>query len=187
MEIIAFLKARLSGNKNRSPFPGDDRAREKFVTFPGKDRSNPPAREWILAEQYKKPMKLRITSFAAVSALALGTLVVYAQHPNAPADSGPRHRMACHAWGNPLDRLGKDLQLTSEQTIKIQPIIDQTRSQLKSIHETAMQQSKTAIQNAVTQVRPMLTATQQQKLDAIQKAYADMEAAHEEMKAALQQ
>jgi molecular chaperone DnaK (HSP70) len=95
--------------------------------------------------------------------------------------------MACHSWGNPLDRLSHELQLTTDQQAKVQPIIDQTKTQLKSIHETAAQQSKTAMQNAVSQLRPLLTAVQQQKLDAIQKATADMEAAHKEMQAALQQ
>ncbi len=95
--------------------------------------------------------------------------------------------MACHSWGNPLDRLSHELQLTTDQQTKVQPIIDQTKTQLKSIRETAAQQSKTAIQNAVAQVRPLLTAAQQQKLDAIQKATADMDAAHKEMQAALQQ
>ncbi|MGH8095060.1 MAG: hypothetical protein ACREIF_16565 [Chthoniobacterales bacterium] len=133
-------------------------------------------------------MKRKLVALTTAGALALGTLaVVYGQNPATTSGWSHHHQMACHEGGNPLDRLSHELQLTADQKAKVQPILDQTRTQLKAIHETAQQQSKTAVQNAVAQVRPMLTATQQQKLDAIQKAFADMEAAHQEMQAAMQQ
>ncbi len=135
-----------------------------------------------------KPMKRKLIALTASGALALGALaVVYGQNSGTTSGWSGHHQMACHSWGNPLDRLSHELQLTTDQQAKVQPIIDQTKTQLKTIHETAAQQSKTAMQNAVAQVRPLLTAAQQQKLDAIQKATADMEAAHQEMQAALQQ
>jgi len=133
-------------------------------------------------------MKRKLITLTAASALALGTLaVVYAQNPATTSGPGHHDKMACHDWASPLDRIGHQLQLTADEKTKVQPIIDQTKAQLKSIHETAGQQSKAALQNAAAQIRPLLAAAQQQKLDAIQKAYADMEAAHQEMEAALQQ
>jgi hypothetical protein len=142
----------------------------------------------MLAMQKLKPMKRKLIALTASGALAFGTLaVVYGQNPAGTSGWSGHHQMACHSWGNPLDRLSHELQLTTDQQAKVQPIIDQTKTQLKTIRETAAQQSKTAMQNAVAQVRPLLTAAQQQKFDAIQKAYADMEAAHQEMQAALQQ
>jgi Spy/CpxP family protein refolding chaperone len=131
-------------------------------------------------------MKRKLIALTAASALALGTLaVIYAQNP--ATASAANHQMGDHRWGNPLDRLDHQLQLTADQKAKVQPIIDQTKMQLQSIRETAHQQSRAALQNAVAQVRPLLIAAQQQRLDAIQKACADLEAAHQEMRAALQQ
>src|SRR5450432_864973 len=142
----------------------------------------------MLAQHKPKPMKRKLIALTAASALALGTLaVVYAQDPATASGPGHHDKMACHSGGNPLDRLDHQLKLTDDQKTKVQPIIDQTKAQMKSIHETAQQQSKAALQNADAQIRPLLTAAQQQKLDAIQKAYTDMDAAHQEMEAALQQ
>ena len=88
-------------------------------------------------------------------------------------EHGPHHMM--------LEHLGKDLNLSADQQAKVQPIVDQTRPQIRAIHEEAMQKTKAVMDNAMAQIRPLLTAEQQQKLDAMQKAQEDMRNAHKEM------
>ena len=95
--------------------------------------------------------------------------------------------MAMHEWGNPLARLSGDLNLTADQQAKVQPIIDQTKPQIQAIHQDAMQKSKAVMDGAMAQIRPLLTAQQQQKLDAMQKAHTDMQNARAEMHSAKKQ
>ena len=57
------------------------------------------------------------------------------------------------------------LNLTPEQKAKVQPIIDQARPQIESIRREAMQKTKAVMDNAMAQIRPMLTPEQQKKLE----------------------
>jgi len=57
------------------------------------------------------------------------------------------------------------LNLTPEQKAKVQPIIDQARPQIENIRREAMQRMKAVMDNAMSQIRPMLTPEQQKKLD----------------------
>ena len=94
-----------------------------------------------------------------------------------PPPGGPHGR----GHGNPLEELSNSLNLTAEQKAKVQPIIDQARPQLQAIHEEAMTKAKAVVDSSLTQIRPLLTAEQQTKLDAQIKAHEDMMNAMKEM------
>ena len=119
-------------------------------------------------------MRPKFISLIIGSALALGTLAVYAQG-HVPGGCG----FGMHA--NPLEHLTKTLNLTADQQAKVGPIIDQAKPQIVAIHQDAMQKVKTVIESSVAQIRPLLTDTQQQKLDAMKKAHEDMFKAMQEM------
>jgi len=76
--------------------------------------------------------------------------------------------------GNPLDNISETLSLTPDQQTKVQPILDQAKPQLIAIHKEAMEKSKAVVENAMSQIRPMLTPDQQKKADDMRKAHEDM-------------
>jgi Spy/CpxP family protein refolding chaperone len=76
--------------------------------------------------------------------------------------------------GNPLDNLTETLKLTPDQQAKVQPIIDQAKPQLMAIHKEAMQKAHGVIDNAMTQIRPILTPDQQKKADDLRQAHQQM-------------
>jgi Spy/CpxP family protein refolding chaperone len=82
---------------------------------------------------------------------------------------------------NPLEEMSDSLNLTPEQKAKVQPIIDQSRPQLKAIHEEAMTKAKSVVDASIAQIRPLLTPEQQTKLDTQIKAHEDMMNAMREM------
>jgi Spy/CpxP family protein refolding chaperone len=125
----------------------------------------------------KQTMKRNILAFVAAGAIALGGFVVVQAHAG-PGGHG-------HAFG--LRGLTKQLDLTSDQETKVQPILDAAKPQLAAIHQEAMQKAKGVIDGSLSQIRPLLTADQQKKLDAVQKAHQDMMNAHKELHDAMQQ
>ena len=133
----------------------------------------------------KTNTKRNLITFAAVGAIALCGYA-FAQPHDGP---GGRHGGAggWHGRGFALDHLTKSLDLTPEQQAKVQPLIDQARPQIAAIHKEAMQKTHAIIENTTTQIRPMLNADQQKKLDAIKKAHEDMRNAMQEMHAAMQE
>jgi len=80
-----------------------------------------------------------------------------------------------------LEHLTKTLNLTSDQQTKVQPIVDQARPQIIAIPKDAMQKTKAVMDNAASQIRPLLNADQQKKLDALQKAHQDLMNAMKEL------
>jgi Spy/CpxP family protein refolding chaperone len=129
----------------------------------------------------KQTMKRNLLTLVAAGAIALGGFVI------TQAQAGPGHGFGCghgHAFG--LRGLTEKLDLTSEQQTKVQPILDQAKPQIAAIHQEAMQKAKTVIESTVSQIRPLLNADQQKKLDAIQKAHQDMMNARKELHDALQ-
>jgi Spy/CpxP family protein refolding chaperone len=94
---------------------------------------------------------------------------------------GPDH------WGNPLEHLTKELDLTPDQQAKVSPIVDQAKPQIQAIHQEAMEKMRAVMENATAQIRPLLTPQQQTKFDAIKKAHEDMHNAMKEMHQARQQ
>ena len=127
----------------------------------------------------KQTMKRNILAFVAAGAIALGGFVVVQAQPG--AGGGGRW----HAFG--LQGITKQLDLTSDQQTKVQPVLDAAKPQLAAIHQEAMQKAKGVIDSSLSQIRPLLTADQQKKLDAIQKAHQDMMNAHKELHDAMQQ
>src|SRR5213595_1439541 len=128
----------------------------------------------------KSTMKRNVLALTAAGAIALGGFVVVQAQPG-PGGAGHWHG---HAFG--LRGIADKLDLTSEQQTKVQPILDQAKPQIAAIHQEAMQKAKTVIDSTLSQIRPLLTADQQKKLDAIQKAHQDMMNAHKELHDAMQ-
>src|SRR5205085_7387937 len=115
-------------------------------------------------------MKQILTIIAAIALTAFG--VAQAQPPAGP--HGSWHR-------NPLEEMTKSLNLTADQQTKVQPIVDQAKPQLQTIHQEAMTKAKSVIDASITQIRPLLTPEQQTKLDAITKAHEDLHNAMKEL------
>ena len=126
-------------------------------------------------------MKRNVLAVIAAGAIALGGFVVVQAQPGA-GGGGHWHG---HAFG--LQHLTDKLNLTSDQQTKVQPIIDQAKPQIVAIHKDAMQKMKTVMDSTLSQIRPLLNADQQKKLDAIQKAHQDMMNARKELHDAMQQ
>jgi Spy/CpxP family protein refolding chaperone len=110
-------------------------------------------------------MKIKLITLTALGALALGSSVLANETQDGakdrPGGHGGRHRMS-------LDRMTEQLNLTPEQKAKVQPILDQLKPQLETIHREAMEKSKAVMENAMNQIRPVLTPEQQKKLEEAQ-------------------
>ena len=114
-------------------------------------------------------MKRNLLALAVAGAIALGGFAMVQAQPG--HGGGGRH-------GFGLEHLTKQLNLTADQQTKVQPIIDQAKPQIAAIHQEAMQKMKAVMDSTTSQIRPLLTADQQKKLDDIQKAHQDMMNAH---------
>jgi len=125
-------------------------------------------------------MKRKLLAVGAAGAIALGGFAFVQAQPGA-GGAGHWHG---HAFG--LQRITEKLNLTSEQQTKVQPILDQTKPQIAAIHQEAMQKMHTVMNNTLSQIRPLLNADQQSKLDAIQKAHQDMLNARKQLHDAMQ-
>ena len=108
-------------------------------------------------------MKRKLIAFSAISALSLGSFA-FAQEPRGdnPDEHGGRGGGNRHGV---LEKMTEGLNLTPEQKAKVQPIIDQTGPQIQTIRRDAEQKIKTLVDNAMAQIRPMLTPEQQKMLD----------------------
>jgi Spy/CpxP family protein refolding chaperone len=128
-------------------------------------------------------MKRNVLALVTAGAIALGGfIVVNAQPGPGPAGAGCAHG---HKFG--LRAITEKLNLTTDQQTKVQPILDQAKPQIAAIHQEAMQKMRTVMDSTLSQIRPLLTADQQTKLDAIQKAHQDMMNAHKELHDAMQE
>jgi len=126
-------------------------------------------------------MKRNVLAVIAAGAIALGGFAILQAQPG-QGGAGCGHG---HAFG--LQHLTDKLNLTSDQQTKVQPILDQAKPQIAAIHQEAMQKMKTVMDSTLSQIRPLLNADQQTKLDAIQKAHQDMMNARKELHDAMQQ
>ena len=120
-----------------------------------------------LQKQMKPTMKRNLLAIAAAGAIALGGFVVV----QAQAGHGGRHWHG-HAFG--LKGITEKLDLTADQQTKVRPILDAAKPQIAAIHQEAMQKMHTVMNSTLSEIRPILTADQQKKLDAIEKAHQDM-------------
>ena len=116
-----------------------------------------------------KNMKQTLTVIAAI---ALGAFSFAQAQPSGGPHGGHM---------NPLWEMTSSLNLTDAQKAKVQPIVDQAKPQLQTIHQEAMTKAKAVIDASITQIRPLLTPEQQTKLDAITKAHEDMHNAMNEL------
>ena len=124
-------------------------------------------------------MKRNLLALAAAGAIALGGFVVVQAQP------GPGGAGHCgHAFG--LRGITEKLDLTADQQTKVQPILDAAKPQITAIHQEAMQKMHTVMNDTLSQIRPLLTADQQKKLDAIEKAHQDMLNARKQLHDALE-
>jgi len=114
-------------------------------------------------------MKRNLLALAAAGAIALGGSVVVQAQAGAGGGAGQWHG---HAFG--LRGLSDKLNLTADQQTKVQPIVDAARPQIAAIHQEAMQKMQTVMTSTLSQIRPLLNADQQTKLDAIQNAHQNM-------------
>jgi protein CpxP len=132
----------------------------------------------------KQTMKRNVLAIVTAGAIALGGFVVVNAQPSpgGPCGAGAGHG---HAFG--LKGITDKLNLTADQQAKVQPILDAAKPQIAAIHQEAMQKMKTVMDGTVSQIRPLLNADQQTKLDAIQKAHQDMMNAHKELQNAMQE
>ena len=124
-------------------------------------------------------MKRNVLALVAAGAIALGGFVAVQAQPGA----GGGHWQG-HAFG--LGGITEKLNLTADQKAKVQPILDQAKPQIVAIHQEAMQKMHTVMDSTLSQIRPLLNADQQKKLDAIQKAHQDMMNAKKELHDAVQ-
>jgi Spy/CpxP family protein refolding chaperone len=138
-------------------------------------------RKKISRIEMKQTMKRNILAVVAAGAIALGGFVVV------QAQAGPGGPGSWHGHGFGLQHLTEKLDLTSDQQAKVQPILDAAKPQIAAIHQEAMQKAKGVMDGTLSQIRPLLTADQQKKLDAIQKAHQDMMNARKELHDAMQQ
>ncbi len=120
-------------------------------------------------------MKRNLFAIAAAGAIGLSGLAV------AQPQDGPGGKGGWHHHGNPLEHMTETLKLTPDQQTKVQPILDQTKPQIAAIHQEAMTKTKAVMDQTMSQIRPLLTPEQQQKLDAMRKAHEDMRNARKEL------
>jgi Spy/CpxP family protein refolding chaperone len=129
-------------------------------------------------------MKSRLITLS-VACVALFATVTIGQAQDPAAKNNDRPNRWQHKRGNPVEHLTKALDLTPEQQAKIQPIFDQAKPQVMAARQEAKQKIEKIRENAVAQIRPILTPAQQQKFDALKKARDDMRKAQEEMRDAM--
>jgi Spy/CpxP family protein refolding chaperone len=106
--------------------------------------------------------KLNLPILTVALALVAGTFVC-AQAPD--EDAPPMHR---HGRPNLTEMLNHTLQLTDAQKAQVKPLADAAEPKLKAIHEQARAQADEVLQQLHTQIRPLLDAEQQKKLDALE-------------------
>ena len=126
-------------------------------------------------------MKRNLLALAAAGAIALGGFAVV------QVEAGPRGAGHWHGRAFGLRGITEKLDLTAEQQTKVQPILDQAKPQIAAIHQEAMQKMHTVMNSTLSQIRPILTADQQKKLDAIEKAHQDMLNAKKQLHDAMQE
>ena len=157
--------------------------KRKTVTRRSIYRSSPEeAKEYFADSKTKQTMKRNILTLVAAGAIALGSFAIVQAQPG-PGGDGRWHG---HGHGLGLRGITDQLNLTSDQQTKVQPILDAAKPQLAAIHKEAMEKAKGVVDSSLAQIRPLLTADQQKKLDDIQKAHQNMMNAQKELHDAMQ-
>jgi protein CpxP len=128
-------------------------------------------------------MKRNLLTFATASAIALGGFAWVNAQDGGGGFGGNHAGWRGHQFA--MQHLTKSLNLTPDQQAKVQPLLDQARPQIIAIHKDAMQKTQAILDKTMSQVRPILTADQQAKFDALQKARQDMHNAMQELHSAM--
>lgn len=118
-------------------------------------------------------MKRKLITLTTAAALAIGAAVTMNAHPPGGHGGHGGHRKMFR-MGMAMEHLTKELELTEAQKAQVQPIVDQAKPQMQQIHREAMEKSTAVMETAAAQIRPLLTAEQQQKFDAIRAAHEKM-------------
>ncbi len=127
-------------------------------------------------------MKRKLITLTAVGALALGGFAI-AQTPTASTAPTTKSPVA-QAPGrggkggggrggegrDPFARISQSLNLTADQKAKAQPIFDQAKPEMSALKQEMRQKTKAIMDKVMTQLRPLLTAEQQKRLDDQQKS-----------------
>ena len=111
-------------------------------------------------------MKLKLITLTVIGAFSLGS-GAFAQEPQGGQEQRGGHGGGGGHRGSSIEKITEQLNLTPEQKAKAQPIIDQARPQIESIRREAMQKMKAVMDNAMSQIRPLLTPEQQKKLEEV--------------------
>lgn len=107
-------------------------------------------------------MKPRLITLTVVGVLSLAGAAFAQDHD---ARGAERHGGRGGRKHESLERITEKLNLTPEQKAKIQPVMDQAKPKIAAIRQEAMQKSKAVVDEAIGQIRPMLTPEQQKQLD----------------------
>ena len=129
-------------------------------------------------------MKRNLLTIAAIIGIAAGGLILAQADP--PGEAGGK----CQGHGGgafALERLTRNLNLTTDQQAKVQPILDQAKPQIIAIHQDAMQKTHAVMDDAMSKIRPLLTAEQQKKFDDLKAAHQEMMDAHKKLHDAMQE
>lgn len=110
-----------------------------------------------------KIKKLIPFALCAAAALVFGQLV-RAQGPD-DNEAGPPHH---HGPPNLTEMLTRTLDLTDTQKTQVQTYVATAQPQLEAIHQQARTQADAVLKQLDTQIRPLLSAEQAKKLDAIE-------------------
>jgi hypothetical protein len=149
----------------------DFSGRKKLVTDLAHRRSSAveEQRNVLTKTTKRKNMKRSLVALLGAGMMTASWFAIAnAQDPAGSGGHGGWHR------GNPLEHMTESLDLTADQKAKIQPIIDQATPQLKAIHQEAMQKAHAVMENAMSQIRPLLTPDQQKKADDMRQAHQDV-------------
>jgi Spy/CpxP family protein refolding chaperone len=132
-------------------------------------------------------MKRKLITLTAVSALALGGFAIaqtptastapttkspVAQAPSRGGRGGGGHGGEGGRERDPFARISQGLNLTADQKAKAQPIFDQAKPEMSALKQESRQKTKAIMDKVMSQIRPLLTAEQQKKLDDQQKSHA---------------
>ncbi|MEO5717573.1 MAG: hypothetical protein ABIR29_03265 [Chthoniobacterales bacterium] len=106
-----------------------------------------------------KPTKLTLIALGAAAVLGFG------QYAGAqtPDDAAPQ----CHHRPNLTSRLTRTLDLTDAQKAQVDALAKNVQPQLEAIHQQARTSADTVLKQLDAQIRPLLNAEQQKKLDAL--------------------
>src|SRR2546430_14678727 len=105
-------------------------------------------------------MKRNLLTLMAAGAIVLGGIVMVQAQPGAGGGGGRGHGKRLM-----LERLPQELNLTSEERTKVQPIIDQAQPQIATIRREAMEKINAGMDRPKSQIRPFVTTDQQKKLE----------------------